>query len=184
MTNLFFVRHAHSVYTPDELERPLSDKGLLDAKRVADCLKSKNIEVAISSPYKRAIQTIKGVADHFHLKIQIEPGLRERKLSKEPVSDFQTAIRKVWEDPEFCFEGGESNMVAQKRGIGAILKILRTYEGKNIVLGTHGNLMVLIMNYFDPQYDFAFWQSLQMPDIYQLTFSGESLAAVKRIWIS
>lgn len=27
MTTLYFVRHAHSTYTPDEVERPLSEKG-------------------------------------------------------------------------------------------------------------------------------------------------------------
>jgi len=28
MTTLYFVRHAHSTYTPDEVERPLSEKRL------------------------------------------------------------------------------------------------------------------------------------------------------------
>lgn len=42
--------------------------------------------------------------------------------------------------------------------------------------------MVLIMNYFDQKYDFNFWNELAMPDIYKLTFEGESLVEVKRIW--
>lgn len=33
-TNLYFVRHAHSTYTPDELGRPLSEKGIQDARMV------------------------------------------------------------------------------------------------------------------------------------------------------
>lgn len=38
MTNIYFVRHAHSTYTPDEMERPLSEKGYLDALRVTELL--------------------------------------------------------------------------------------------------------------------------------------------------
>jgi len=56
------------------------------------------------------------------------------------------------------------------------------YEGKNIVVGTHGNIMVLMMNYFDPNYDFHFWRNLDMPDIYKLTFKGDKLKEVHRLW--
>ena len=33
VTNVYFVRHAHSIYTPEELERPLSKRGFEDAQR-------------------------------------------------------------------------------------------------------------------------------------------------------
>jgi 2,3-bisphosphoglycerate-dependent phosphoglycerate mutase len=42
--------------------------------------------------------------------------------------------------------------------------------------------MVLIMNFFDRQYDFSFWKNLDMPDIYKLTFDGKELRNVERIW--
>ncbi len=38
MTQIYFVRHAHSVYTPEERERPLSEKGRNDAQSVAELL--------------------------------------------------------------------------------------------------------------------------------------------------
>ncbi len=63
ITSIYFVRHAHSTYTPDELGRPLSKKGFEDAKRVTESLLSENINVVLSSPYKRAIQTVQGIAD-------------------------------------------------------------------------------------------------------------------------
>jgi 2,3-bisphosphoglycerate-dependent phosphoglycerate mutase len=73
-------------------------------------------------------------------------------------------------------------MIAQKRGIKATLKVLETYEGKNIAIGTHGNIMVLIMNYFDRKYGFSFWKDLDMPDIYKLSFDNMDLKEVNRIW--
>ncbi|MGF9893025.1 histidine phosphatase family protein [Priestia megaterium] len=184
MTNLYLVRHAHSIYTPDEMGRPLSKKGLLDAKYITNLLEDEDIHIAISSPYKRAFQTIEGVANHFNLEIQIEFELRERKLSSYPIDDFEAAITKVWEDPSFCLKGGESNRIAQQRGIACIFKILEKHKGKNIVIGTHGNIMVLIMNYFNAKYDFDFWKNLQMPDIYKLSFEDNNLKAISRVLIN
>lgn len=184
MTQIYFVRHAHSTYTQEERERPLSEKGWKDAQTVINLLKEEQIDVVLSSPYKRAIQTVQGVAQHFDLSIQIEEDLRERLLSKEPVIDFEKAMMKVWGNPNFSFEGGESNDLAQKRGIQCIQHILTQYKGKNIVIGTHGNIMVLIMNYFDAQYGFDFWKELEMPDVYKLSFVGEKLISAKKMEVS
>ncbi|KMJ57440.1 phosphoglycerate mutase [Bacillus sp. LL01] len=182
MTNLYFVRHAHSIYTPDELGRPLSEKGSRDAKRILDLIQPDTIDIVVSSPYKRAVQTVEGVADHFSKEIEIFEGLKERTLTTEPAEDFNHAITKVWEDFSFSWEGGESNIEAQNRGVEVIIHLLEKYTGKNVVIGSHGNLMVLIMNYFDKQYDFSFWESLDMPDIFKVTFDGHELVGVSRVW--
>ena len=129
----------------------------------------------ISSPYKRAIQTVEGIAKYIDQDIVIEKDFRERELSGKPVEDFNYAIAKVWEDFNFSWEGGESNKTAQKRGLAVTQKVLAAYKGKNIAIGTHGNLMALIMNFFDEKYDFNFWKELDMPDVYKLSFDGEVL---------
>lgn len=181
MTIIYFVRHAHSTYTKEERERPLSEKGHCDAENVIHLLKDKHIDVVISSPYKRAIQTVQGIANTYHVSIEIEEDLRERLLSSEPVADFNAAIENVWEDWSFAYEGGESNDVAQRRAVICMQSILKKYKGKNIVIGTHGNIMVLLMNYFDSKYDFRFWKILRMPDIFKLNFHNEDLVAAERI---
>lgn len=182
ITNLYFVRHAHSTYSPDELNRPLSERGIEDAKKVTEMLKNESINVLISSPYKRAIQTIEGLTGIYGIDIVIEEDFKERLLSEKPLNDFDSAIAKVWEDYSFSWEGGESNVVAQNRGVRALEKVLERYEGKNIAIGTHGNIMVLIMNYLDKRFDFTFWKQLDMPDIYKLSFDNRRLIEVKRIW--
>jgi 2,3-bisphosphoglycerate-dependent phosphoglycerate mutase len=125
---LYFVRHAHSTYTPDELGRPLSNNGLADAERLTNILENENIDIIISSPYKRAVQTVEGTAKVIGKEVIIEDGFKERNLSVKPVEDFNLAITKVWEEPSFSWEGGESNVIAQKRGIKATLKLLETFE--------------------------------------------------------
>lgn len=181
-TNLYFVRHAHSTYTPDELGRPLSERGFTDANTVTELLKREAIDYVYSSPYKRAIQTVEGVAKYIDKEIKLVDGFKERILAEKPVEDFSVAITKVWEDYDFSWKGGESNRIAQKRGIHATLKVLESNIGRNVVIGTHGNIMVLIMNYFDNQYGFDFWKKLKMPDIYKLSFNGKKMIDVQRIW--
>lgn len=181
MTTIYFVRHAHSTYTKEERERPLSEKGWLDAQNITSLLKDEKIDVVISSPYERAIQTVEGIANANKLSIQLEEDLRERLLSKEPVQDFNDAIQKVWEDWTFAYEGGESSNAAQRRAVLCMQNIFKKYKGKNIVIGTHGNIMVLIMNYFDSKYDFQFWKTLHMPDVYKLIFDNNDFISAERI---
>lgn len=184
LTNLYLVRHAHSTYTPDELGRPLSERGFTDANTVTELLKGESINHVISSPYKRAVQTVEGIANYENKEIELVEDFKERKLAEKPVEDFLVAITKVWEDYDFSWKGGESNNIAQKRGVNATLQVLENYPGKNVVIGTHGNIMVLIMNHFDRKYGFEFWKELAMPDIYKLSFDEENLVQVKRIWES
>ena len=101
LTNLYFVRHAHSSYTPDELGRPLSERGFADANTVTELLKRETIDHVISSPYRRAIQTVEGIARYINKEIEIVDDFKERLLSQEPVENFSLAIAKVWEDYDF-----------------------------------------------------------------------------------
>jgi broad specificity phosphatase PhoE len=98
------------------------------------------------------------------------------------MEDFNHAITKVWEEEAFAWPGGESNLVAQQRGVQALEKILREHKGQKIAIGTHGNIMVLIMNALNSKYGFEFWEQLNMPDIYKLSFNGFALHHVERIW--
>jgi 2,3-bisphosphoglycerate-dependent phosphoglycerate mutase len=181
-TNLYLVRHAHSIYTSDEVNRPLSEKGYIDVERITENLLTENIHTVLSSPYKRAIQTVEGIAKHIGTDIIIEDGFKERKIAQGLVENFERDIIKLWTSFDFAFEGGESNLEAQNRGIYSINKVLNKYKGKNIVIGTHGNIMALIMNYFDRKYDYEFWKKLSMPDIYKLSFDDNKVAEVKRIY--
>ena len=54
MTTIYFVRHAEpNLSNHDDKSRELSSKGLQDRKLVTEYLKDKEIDLVISSPYKR-----------------------------------------------------------------------------------------------------------------------------------
>lgn len=184
-TTLFFVRHAHSPYVPNnEAERGLSGQGRRDASDVAGILAQYDIDAVVSSPYVRAVEIVRETAETVGMAVITEEGFRERMLAGNHVKDFEEAITRVWEDPSFSWPGGESNEDARERGVEAVERTLARWNGRNVVIGTHGNLLALIFNYYDETYDFEFWQRLTMPDIYRVVFEKNRLLRIERIYSS
>lgn len=120
MTTIYFVRHAHSIYTPNELERPLSERGLCDVDRLNKIFTKKALDLVMASPYKRAVQTVEGLANANGQEVIINTAFRERLLSSEPVDNFHQAISKVWSQPSFAWPGGESSIDAQTWSTGNV----------------------------------------------------------------
>jgi 2,3-bisphosphoglycerate-dependent phosphoglycerate mutase len=181
MSTFYLVRHAHADWTPDE-NRPLSARGSEDANRVADNLQRYPIGVICSSPFCRARQTIAPLAARLDLPIHIEPDLRERQLGGGSIKVFYKAVEATWRDPSFVHPGGESNAAAQQRGLAVVRRLQEQRIAEHIVLSTHGNLLALILQCFDPSIDFTFWKSLTMPDIYKLDLAQVGKAVICRLW--
>ncbi|QRG69561.1 histidine phosphatase family protein [Brevibacillus choshinensis] len=184
-THIYMVRHAESPFTLNEEEtRELSEKGWRDAKRIATLLEAEQIDVFVSSSYRRAIQTVEIAARKLEKDIAIEPRFRERDLASHdhPFENFEQAVEKAFADPAYSYPGGESNRDACIRGVAAVKDVLAAYPGKKVAIGTHGNILTIIMNHFDDRYDFEFWKKTTKPDLYKLTFEGDSLMEVNRLW--
>jgi 2,3-bisphosphoglycerate-dependent phosphoglycerate mutase len=57
-----------------------------------------------------------------------------------------------------------------------------TVEALRGAVGTHGNVMTAIFNYYDDRYGFDFWQRTTMPDVYRVDFDGERWLHMERLW--
>lgn len=184
-TRLYFVRHAHSAYEHGrEFERGLSVDGKAEALAVCRRLEKENIEIFVSSPYQRAIDTIAPLAEYAGKKIEIHNALRERLVSGERglgPEGFAEAKRRCYEDLDYCPPSGESSRQARARALTVIRQLLQEHAGKRIAIGTHGDLLTLLLGSWDAQYGYAFWQGLSMPDVYGVRFSGETFAGAERI---
>ncbi len=181
MSTFYLVRHAHANWKPDE-NRPLSAQGSEDANRVADTLCEYPISAIYSSPARRACQTITPLAGRLGLSIHMEPDLQERRLGDGVFKDFFKAVEVAWRNPSFAHPGGESNVMAQKRGIAVVQRLLDKHPAQHIVLSTHGNMMALILQSFNLSVDFIFWKSLTMPDVYKLTINQFGKGLMQRLW--
>lgn len=181
MTIIYFVRHAHSTYTPDEYNRPLSESGKLEASKLVPLFETIQIDAMYASNYLRAYETIEPIAMQKGLAIQKEELLNERVLSSNPIADFEKSIQKVWDDPTFAFAGGESNEAAQKRVRLIIDQLLKRHLTETIIIGTHGNILTLLLNDFDDNYGLAFWKTLKMPDIVKTVFKEGKLLSLEKM---
>jgi 2,3-bisphosphoglycerate-dependent phosphoglycerate mutase len=177
--DVLLVRHAASVLpgTPDwegrDGERPLSEEGLRQADDLAFELDPWGLTAIYSSPYARSLQTVGPVARRRLLEVQVLPDLRERQLTLAPREDWAELLARSWTDPSFAVEGAESGQAAQRRGIG-VLDLLRARhaDGGRLLVGSHGNLISLILQTFEPAVDFEFHLAMPMPAIYHLEHDG------------
>lgn len=186
-TTIYMVRHAESHFEyGQERTRGLSAEGFAEAKRVAEIFADIDVHYMASSPYTRAKQTIQYIAEHKSLHIVEYEELVERPIKgldyKASWDVLYEAIRRSFVDKDFALEGGESTRKAQRRAIPLIEGLLKEHQGKTIVIGTHGNIMTIIMNHYDDKYGFDFWNTTSKPDIYRMVFTGNQLEQVERIW--
>lgn len=184
-TTIYMVRHAESPYTEgNERTRGLTLEGKKNVGKITEILKDEGINMIISSPYARAILTVEGLAGELALDIQIFEDLRERHFSDCLITneEFMPAIKRMFEDSAYSLPGGESNTLCQKRSVGVMKYILQEHKGKKIAVGTHGNVMTLMMNYFDSTYGWDFLNQTKKPDIYKLLFKDLELKEVERLW--
>ncbi|MNI41138.1 bifunctional RNase H/acid phosphatase [compost metagenome] len=185
-TIIYMVRHAESPYNEgNERTRGLTQKGKLDVEKVTEILKAEGIDIIISSPYTRAILSVEGLAQYLGLDILEFEDLRERHFAGEHYhiesTELMSVIREKFYDHDYTLPGGESNLACQKRSIAVIKTILKEHAGNKIVVGTHGLVMTLMMNYFDSNYGLDFLNQIKKPDIYKMQFEDLELKEVIRL---
>lgn len=184
MNKIYFVRHAKPDFSVhDDLTRPLTDKGIIDSKKLCEFLKEKSINKIYSSPYKRAIDTIKELAQNLSIKIEIVDDFRERKISNIWIEDFNKFSKSQWENFEYKLNDGESLNEVQSRNIKALHKILNENSNQNIVIGTHGTALSTIINYYDKTFDYLSFTKIKdiMPFIVCMEFEKTNVLNIDYI---
>lgn len=129
-------------------EAKLTEKGKFDAKKIAEKIKEKNIEIIYSSKLKRSIQTAEIIAEILNKKlIQINilnernwgilQGRRDKDIYKE------LSIRFTYTPPD-----GESFKQFEKRILSFVKSIKKKYPGKIILLVTHAGVIEVLERKF------------------------------------
>ncbi|ANE86875.1 MULTISPECIES: histidine phosphatase family protein [Bacillus] len=186
-TYIYMVRHGESPKLEgNERMRGLTERGHMDARRVTDILKAERIDTFISSPYNQAMLTIEESANFHEKEIVVYENLKECMFSSEDqvISDKEVypLVQKMFSNPDFARTEGESYADCQRRVVKVLKEILLDFQGRKIVIGTHGLVMTLMINYFDKQYGFEFLMNTSKPDIYKMEFKEEQLMNVERLW--
>lgn len=174
MTSIYFVRHAEPNYSNhDDLTRALSPKGMRDRVLVTEFLSDKQVDLVLSSPYKRAVDTIAHFASLRELPITTISDFRERKVDRHWIDDFDAFTRRQWADFNYKLADGETLSEVQKRNITALREVLEQHTGKTVVIGSHGTALSTILNYYVPRFGFEEFMRIKsiMPWIVHFVFS-------------
>ena len=183
MTTVYFVRHAEPNYeNHDDMLRELSAKGMEDRKLVTKFLTDKDIDTVLSSPYKRAVDTVSEFAEYIGLDIGIVNDFRERRIDSVWIEDFTAFCKAQWADFAYKLSDGECLGEVQRRNIVALKDALVKYKGKNIVVGSHGTALSTIINYYDESFGYSEFEKVKglMPWIVRFTFEGGKCVGIKQ----
>ncbi|MEH7805099.1 histidine phosphatase family protein [Bacillus pumilus] len=179
MKTYYIVRHCQA--TEQSEDAYLTPQGIAQSHALAQFFSGIHLNKIISSPYKRAIQTIEPLAHAKQLEVQIDQRLSERVLSSKPMDDWYEKLKLSFTDLHMTCEGGESSQEAMNRIVEALYEQIKL--GKNHTLFvTHGNLMSLLLKHADPTIGFKEWEKLSNPDVYVLKYFKPDHIEIERIW--
>ena len=182
MTNVYFVRHAEPNYSNhDDLTRELSAKGLQDRELVTRFFADKEVDVVLSSPYKRAVDTVAQLASGYDLPITTIWDFRERKVDSAWIEDFDAFTCRQWADFNYKLTDGETLYEVQKRNIAALQEVIEQHVGKTVVISSHGTALSTIINYFVPQFGIAEFVRIKsiMPWVVNFSFLGKNCVKIE-----
>lgn len=175
---LYVIRHCEAEgQAPDAC---LTMAGKEASERLANFLPHLNIELVISSPYTRALHTIEPFVRKNNIPFKIDHRLSERLLSDEDLPDWLEKLKETYVDKDLKFTGGESSNEATHR-ITELVEELKQCTHMSVVIVTHGNIMSLLLNHFQPHFGFDEWKQLSNPDVFEVDFGNEQPVA-NRIW--
>nr|WP_251027392.1 MULTISPECIES: histidine phosphatase family protein [unclassified Exiguobacterium] len=168
----YIVRHCEA--TGQAPDAPLTKQGQNQADALADFFKTIPVDRIVSSPFRRARETILPLATLHDCPVEIEDQLQERILSISPLSDWRTALQQTFVDLDLRFPGGESSRETMER-MSSVLEEALLYPARHTVLVTHGNAMALLLKSIDSTFSYEDWNRLRNPEVYRLVQTSETL---------
>ena len=153
---LILVRHGETLWNREKRVQGisnigLSEFGIIQAKKLGECLKDKNIESIHSSPVKRAYQTAKLIGEFHDVKIETDEGLMELNqgdfegLTLSELWEKHTSFLRRWmADPaSVVMPNGESLTELQNRSWNVIEDIAK--KSKNTLVVSHNFTIITVL---------------------------------------
>ncbi len=169
------MRHALSVPRtasgPDELARPLAPAGLRQARDLIEALTDPRPAAVWSSPYRRAIQTVRPTAEALGLLVRTRWELREWDDGLPYTDDWEPHYAESWADTAYARPGGESLDQLSARAVDAVRALVHENPGQVVLVAGHGSWISRALSGFGRPMDWAAARSMSMPAVYRLRFT-------------
>lgn len=176
--NIYLIRHCEA--EGQDPQSPLTERGVMQAKKLSIFLSDIKVERIICSPYTRATQSIRPFAESKCIDIEIDNRLTERVLSSNFFPDWMDKLEATFNDMELKYQDGESSIEAMHRITGVVNDITKSHF-KNTILVSHGGILALLLNFFDKNIGFEQWKKLTNPDVFLLHITPTNIN-IKRLW--
>ncbi len=162
-TKLILLRHGETQHTADKKfsgpggpeDPPLIEAGVEQVRRAARALSEMGgVDVLLSSPLRRTLETAEVVAASLGLPVEVEEGFQECDFGAwdghtlpEVETDWPDEIAAWLGSRTVRPPGGESVTDVQKRVEAALASTLERYRGKTIVVASHVTPIKLCVRY-------------------------------------
>src|SRR5699024_2431635 len=100
--------------------------------------------------------------------------------STKTLSDWLEKLKATFEDLNLKFDDGESSLEATERIVEVVMGIFNGHS-ENTIIVTHGNLISLLLHYYDRNFGFEEWRSMSNPDVFLLKKDNNKVN-YKRLW--
>jgi 2,3-bisphosphoglycerate-dependent phosphoglycerate mutase len=127
-------------------ERPLSEQGRKDARKLSCKLAQSGIDTIYSSPFKRALETVEPLSRETGIQIQIRNDLRESEKNEELPN-------------------------VRKRMVTALREIVGENKNRTVVVCTHGGTTWGLISHFDSAFDHEQYKQIRTPDVRRFVYN-------------
>ena len=156
MTKLLFIRHGFSeanrlhIFAGSTNDVPLSEQGKKQGDTVSAFIaKNYTVDRILSSPMKRAKDTVKRLAETTGLSVETDVDFVEifggewEGKTFEEIEKISPKEYFIWRNDfgNACPVGGESFSKLQKRVSQAAQRVAKANEGKTVVIATHAGVL-------------------------------------------
>jgi broad specificity phosphatase PhoE len=167
MSKLILVRHGESSGNRDRIfataphDLPLTALGYRQAQAVAARIAQLfSPTLVISSAYLRASETARIIAGALGVPLEVETDLHEREVGAHRGRSYDSLREAPDYDPQRPWawkpEGGESHEEVQARVAPVLDKLARKHADQDIVVVSHGGVMVALWAYVSGKWDGAY----------------------------
>ena len=158
VTALLLIRHAEPAGWAKQvchgaLDVPLSDNGMIQARRIGDRLQDARLDAVYASPLRRAVATASAVAGPHGLAPVLREDLAEidfgafegRTFDEIAASHPDLYSRWMREPASVRFPGGESFDDLRGRVTSEVTRIRREHESGSVAVVTHGGVIRAVL---------------------------------------
>lgn len=160
MIKLILVRHGTTICNEGGAlsgltDSKLSDKGKLQALKIAQYLKDKNIDKIYTTPFSRTKETVKELAEIKNIQIEETSQLNEINFGDFEGLSFN-AIKEKWPEEvekminkghEYKYPNGESLVDTFTRVRSEVKKIISENDNSTVLICSHGGTIRNIISY-------------------------------------